>query len=112
MKEIKVYLRPHQLDSVIDALEARPESPGVTVSHVHGFGHPKGGGPAEFLERRKLEIVVPNDWVEEVIEIIVDQAQTDHYGDGKIFVSDVEEAVRIRTGERGEAAVQFQGPDE
>jgi nitrogen regulatory protein P-II 1 len=101
------YLRPHQLDSVIDALEARSDSPGVTVAHVHGFGHPKGGGPAEFLERRKLEIVVPDDWVEDVVDIIVDEAHTGRYGDGKIFVSDVEEAVRIRTGERGEAAVRF-----
>ena len=107
MKEIKAYIRPHQLDRVVDALEAKPESPGVTVSEVKGFGHPKGGGPAELMRRAKLEIVVPDTQVESIITLITEHAQTGNFGDGKIFVSDVEGAVRIRTGERGEEAVTF-----
>jgi nitrogen regulatory protein P-II 1 len=107
MKEIKAYIRPHQLDRTIDALEAGPEGPGVTVSEVKGFGHPKGGGPARLTRRAKLEIVVPDAEVEATIEKITQRARTGNFGDGKIFVSGVEEAVRIRTSDRGEAAVRF-----
>ena len=109
MKEIKAYIRPHQLDRTVDALEAGPEGPGVTVSEVKGFGHPKGGGPARLTKRAKLEIVVPDDEVEETIQAIIEHARTGNFGDGKIFVSDVEAALRIRTGERGTAAVTFPG---
>ena len=107
MKEIKAYIRPHQLDRTIDALEAGAEGPGVTVSEVKGFGHPKGGGPVQLTKRAKLEIVVPDEEVEETIQAIIERARTGNFGDGKIFVSEVEEAVRIRTGERGGAAVTF-----
>jgi nitrogen regulatory protein P-II 1 len=107
MKEIKAFIRPHQADHVIDALEASPESPGVTVSRVRGFGHPKGGGPATLTEQVKLEIVVPDADAEGVVDTIAEHAHTGRFGDGKIFVYDVADAVRIRTGERGEAAVQF-----
>ncbi|PEN05561.1 hypothetical protein CRI93_12765 [Longimonas halophila] len=107
MKEIKAFVRPHQADHVIDALESSPDSPGVTVSDVRGFGHPKGGGPARLTERTKLEIVVPDDQVEDVLSAIIEHARTGRFGDGKIFVSDVADAVRIRTGERGAAAVRF-----
>lgn len=107
MKEIKAFVRPHQADHVIDVLEAQPDAPGVTVSDVRGFGHPKGGGPAQLAERTKLEIVVPDEQVESVLDTIIEHARTGRFGDGKIFVSDVEEAVRIRTGERGVAAVRF-----
>ncbi len=107
MKEIKAFVRPHQADRVIDALENSPEAPGVTVSDVRGYGHPKGGGPARLTERTKLEIVVPDDRVEAVLDTIIAHAHTGRFGDGKIFVSPVEEAVRIRTNERGEAAVRF-----
>lgn len=106
MKEIKAYLRPHMVDPVVDALETEPGLPGVTVSEVTGFGHAAGGGPVELTERAKLEIVVPDAEVEHVVGVIVQEARTGAPGDGKIFVSDVTGAVRIRTGERGEAAVK------
>lgn len=105
MKEIKAYLRPHQLDEVVDALEADPESPGVTVTEVKGYGHPKGGGPAEFTRRVKLETVVPEAWVDRVVETIIEKARTGRFGDGKIFVSSVNRAIRIRTGEKGDEAL-------
>ncbi|WP_022835869.1 P-II family nitrogen regulator [Salisaeta longa] len=107
MKEIKAFVRPNQADRVIDALENSPESPGVTVSDVRGYGHPKGGGPAQLTQRTKLEIVVPDVQVESVLDTIIEYAHTGRYGDGKIFVSNVTGAVRIRTGERDEAAVRF-----
>lgn len=105
MKEIKAYVRPHMLDHVIDALEATPDRPGVTVTKVEGFGHPRAGEPAELARRAKLEIVVPDEQVEAVIGVIVEHARTGRVGDGKIFVYSVDEAVRIRTGERGRDAV-------
>lgn len=107
MKEIKAYLRPNRVDAVVDALEADADRPGVTVTEVRGFGHPKGGGPARLTRRAKLEIVVPDDQVERVVEIIVRKARTGEHGDGKIFISDVADAVRVRTGERGTTAVRI-----
>ena len=105
MKEIKAYLRPHMVDHVIDALEAAPNRPGVTVTRVEGFGHPRQDEPAELSRRAKLEIVVPDAQVETVIALIVEHARTGRVGDGKIFVYSVEDAVRVRTGERGKVAV-------
>lgn len=107
MKEVKAYVRPHQVDRVVDALEAHSASPGVTVSAVRGYGHPKGGGPARLTPRSKLEIVVLDEHVESVVETIVEQARTGNFGDGKIFISDVKDAIRIRTGGRSGAAVEF-----
>ena len=107
MKEIKAYVRPHMTDHVIDALEATPDRPGVTVTKVEGFGHPRAGEPAELSRVAKLETVVPDEQVEAVIDVIVEHARTGRVGDGKIFVSTVEEAVRIRTGESGRAAVSI-----
>jgi nitrogen regulatory protein P-II 1 len=107
MKEIKAYLRPQMLDAVVDALETQPHTPGVTVTDVKGFGHVAGGGPVRFTERSKLEIVVPDSELERILETIVAEARTGSPGDGKIFVSEVTGAVRIRTGERGEAAVHL-----
>lgn len=112
MKEIKAYLRPHMLDAVVDALEARSEMPGVTVVEVRGFGHVEGDGPVELTERVKLEIVVPDAMADRVVDTIVEEARTGSAGDGNVFVSDVADAVRIRTGERGEAAVRRSGPVE
>lgn len=106
MKEIKAYIRPHMLDRVIDALEAEPDRPGVTISEVRGFGHASGGGPARMTERTKLEIVVSADQVQTVVDLILRHARTGKAGDGKIFVSDVERAVRVSTGEGDEAAVR------
>ncbi|GMQ81113.1 MAG: P-II family nitrogen regulator [Rhodothermia bacterium] len=105
MKEIKAFVRPSMLDSVIDALAARPEILGITVTNVKGYGHGEGGTPAEALDYNKMEIVVSQDHVELVTGILMENARTGVVGDGKIFISDVEQAIRIRTGERGEIAV-------
>ncbi|MFQ5680337.1 MAG: P-II family nitrogen regulator [Gemmatimonadota bacterium] len=105
MKEIKAYLRPHMVDAVVDALEARPHTPGLTVTDVTGFGHVRGEEATRLVERVKLEIVVADDQVEEVVATIVEKARTGTRGDGKIFVSEVADAVRIRTGERGDRAI-------
>jgi len=103
MKEIKAHVRNEMVDRVLDALAALPDSPGVTVVPVRGFGPPKGGGPHKLVERTKLETVVPDDQVETMIDCIVRHARTGAIGDGKIFVYQVDTAVRIRTGERGES---------
>jgi len=105
MKEIKAYIRPNMLDQVVDALLGHPEIPGVTVTSIEGFGHPSGGGPGELTSRMKLEIVVLDHQVENVLQVIIENARTGSYGDGQIFVLDVRDAVRIRTGERGDSAV-------
>lgn len=105
MKEIKAYIRPRMLDSVVDPLGSRPDSPGLTVSDVQGWGHLKGEAALRLTERVKLEIVVPDDEVDGVVSVIVEKAQTEHSGDGKIFLSDVDHSIRIRTGEAGRTAV-------
>jgi len=105
MKEIKAYIRSEMLDIVLDAIAALANSPAVTVVPVRGFGHPKGGGPPGLVERTKLEIVVPDPQVETVVKCVLQHARTGAAGDGKVFVSTVEAAARIRTGERGEGAV-------
>lgn len=106
MKEIKAYIRPTMLDRVIDALEEDPRTPGVTMTLVKGYGHSREEGPPEFAERAKLEIVVADDRVERTVSTIVEHGHTGRYGDGKIFISDVERAIRVRTGEEDEAAVR------
>jgi nitrogen regulatory protein PII len=105
MKEIKAYVRKSILDVLLDALEALPDIPGITVTTVRGFGHPESGGPARLTEKIKLELVVPDDKEDEVVSFIAEHARTGAYGDGKIFVSDVCRAVRIRSGESGDAAL-------
>jgi len=102
MKEIKAYVRPNMKDRVVDAIEEMDQPPGLTVTSVTGWGHPqKKDAPHALDERAKLEIVVPDDRVQEIIDTIVEYAQTGRYGDGKIFVSEVSEAVRIRDEETG-----------
>lgn len=106
MKEIKAFIRPQMLDPVVDALEGRPDRPGLTVSEVRGWGHRKGEEAPRLTQRIKLEMVVRDDAVQDVVSLIVEKARTGHLGDGKIFVSPVERGIRIRTGEGGrEAAV-------
>ncbi|MCA9250265.1 MAG: P-II family nitrogen regulator [Phycisphaerae bacterium] len=107
MKEIKAIVRQHRLDAVLNALHAHPELPGVTVSYVRGFGRARGHSNAEgesvqygTAEMVKLECVVNGENVDSVLELIQQAAQTGTVGDGKIFVHDVEDAVKIRTGER------------
>lgn len=102
MKEIKAYLRKHMVEHVIDAIEALDDPPGLTLSDVRGLGHTEQPeAPARFLERVKLEIVVPDDQADEIIRIIAKSARTSYHGDGLVFVSDVERVVRVRTGCEG-----------
>ena len=112
MQKIEAIIRPMRLDQVKQALEDIGIV-GMTVTDVRGYGHQRGHTEkyrgntyvVNLLPKVKIEIVVPDDRAEEVVEIALEAAQTGEVGDGKIFVSSVEEAVRIRTGERGDAAL-------
>ncbi len=112
MKKVEAIIKPFKLDDVKDRL-GEVGIQGITVMEVKGFGRQKGHTElyrgaeyvVDFLPKIKIEVVVPDDMVEEVIEAIEGAARTGRIGDGKIFVVPVEEAVRIRTGERGEGAL-------
>ena len=112
MKKIEAIVKPFKMDEVKDALVAVGIE-GMTVSEVKGFGRQKGRnemsqGPeyaANFLPKVKFEIVLPDVRVERTIEAIVRAARTKKIGDGKVFVSAIEQVIRIRTEERGEAAI-------
>lgn len=112
MKKVEAIIKPFKLEEVKDAL-SRLGIEGITVTEVKGFGRQKGHKEVyrgaeyvvEFLPKVKLEIVVPEEKAKEVISTIVKSASTGRIGDGKIFVTPVEEAVRIRTGESGETAI-------
>ena len=106
MKEIKAFIRTNMIDYVIDALENLEDAPGITLSNVRGWGHAEEKKAAQLVERVKLETVVPTHRVDEVIAVIIEKGQTGNYGDGKIFVSNVEQAVRIRTGETDEDVIR------
>lgn len=112
MKKIEAVIKPFKLEEVKDALgEVGIE--GMTVTEVKGFGRQKGQTEiyrgseyvVDFLPKIKLEIVIADDRTEQAVEIIIQAARTGKIGDGKIFVLPVDEAVRIRTAERAEAAV-------
>ena len=112
MKKVEAIIKPFKLDEVKEALsEAGVE--GMTVTDVRGFGRQKGHTEiyrgseytVDFLPKMKIEIVIDDDRLEDVVKAIVDTANTGKIGDGKVFVSPVEEAIRIRTGERGADAV-------
>src|SRR5437667_118003 len=112
MKKIEAIIKPFKLEEVKDALgEIGIE--GMTVSEVKGFGRQKGHTEiyrgseytVDFLPKIKLEIVVSEGQLDGAVSTIVKAAKTGKIGDGKVFVSDIEEAVRIRTEEKGEAAV-------
>ncbi|MBI4892654.1 MAG: P-II family nitrogen regulator [Acidobacteria bacterium] len=106
MKEIKAIIQEFMLPKVVEALRAHPEFPGLTVSRVKGFG--RYGTEAELSEtspKIKLEIVVPAALVDNVVELIRSHAHTGRPGDGKIFVSSIDEVIRIRTGERDQDAL-------
>lgn len=113
MKEIKAIIQPLMLSKVINALKELEGLPGVTVSEVKGFGRGRAVNAqdkivedlVEYVKRIKLEIVVPDHLVEAVVQIIQTHARTGHPGDGKIFVSTVDDVIQIRTGERGEGAI-------
>jgi nitrogen regulatory protein P-II 1 len=112
MKKIEAYIKPFKLDDVKAALMEIGVR-GMSVTEVRGFGRQKGHTElyrgseykVDFLPKTKLEIVVPDDKVEQVIEVIQKVARTGQVGDGKIFIIPVEDAVRIRTGESGDGAL-------
>ena len=113
MKKIEAYVRPEKLEDIRDALKCSIIS-GITVSQVMGCGNQKGwteivrGSEIEvfFRPKLKIEIVVPDEKVEQLIELLCVNAWTGEVGDGKIFVTNVEEAVRVRTKERGLIAIK------
>jgi nitrogen regulatory protein P-II 1 len=112
MKKIEAIIKPFKLDEVKDALNDLGVQ-GMTVSEVKGFGRQKGHTElyrgaeyvVDFLPKIKIDLVVKDDLVGKVVEAIQTAAKTGRIGDGKIFVLPVEEAIRIRTGERGEEAM-------
>jgi nitrogen regulatory protein P-II 1 len=112
MKKIEAIIKPFKLDDVKDALTGIGIH-GITVTEVRGFGRQKGrteiyrGAEYEvaFLPKIKIEVVVPDQITEEAISVIIARAKTGTIGDGKIFIFPLEDAIRIRTGERGDAAV-------
>lgn len=112
VKKVEAIVKPFKLEEVKEAL-AGVGIQGLTVSEVKGFGRQKGHKElyrgaeyvVEFLPKVKLEIVVNDDKLEQVVEAIVKAASTGRIGDGKIFVSPIEEAIRIRTGESGDIAI-------
>jgi nitrogen regulatory protein P-II 1 len=112
MKRIVAVIKPFKLDDVKEALEEVGVA-GITVMEVKGFGRQKGHTELykgaeyviDFLPKIRIEVVVPEDMAYDVVDAIERAAHTGRIGDGKIFVSPVEEAVRIRTGERGESAL-------
>ncbi len=113
MKEIKAIIQPFMLEPVINALRELEGLPGVTVSEVQGFAkhRPPDAGtrppedPIGYAKKVKLEIVVSDEDVERVVDVIATKAHTGRAGDGKIFILPVDDVVRIRTGERGAAAI-------
>lgn len=112
MKKIEAVIKPFKLDEVREALSAIGAN-GLTVTEVKGFGRQKGHTElyrgaeyvVDFLPKIKLELIVADTMKEAVIDAIVKSAHTGKIGDGKIFVTDIEEVVRIRTGETGESAI-------
>jgi nitrogen regulatory protein P-II 1 len=112
MKKIEAIIKPFKIDEVREAL-SEVGVVGMSVSEVKGFGRQKGHKEiyrgseynVDFLPKVKIEMVLSDEKVEEVIDAIRNAANTDKIGDGKIFVLPVEQAVRIRTNERGEEAV-------
>jgi nitrogen regulatory protein P-II 1 len=112
MKKVEAIIKPFKLDEVKEALHEIGIN-GLTVTEVKGFGRQKGHTElyrgaeyvVDFLPKIKLEIVVSDDLADKVVDAIVGAANTGRIGDGKIFVLPLEEAIRIRTGERGSEAV-------
>ena len=112
MKKVEAIIKPFKLEDVKDAL-AEIGITGMTVSEVKGYGRQKGHSElyrgaeyvVDFLPKVKMEMVVEETQVDQVVDTIVEAARTGKIGDGKIFVSDIDKTVRIRTGETGSEAV-------
>ena len=112
MKKVEAIIKPFKLDEVKEALQEIGIQ-GLSVTEVKGFGRQKGHTElyrgaeyvVDFLPKVKIEVVLSDDMVDAAIEAIIAAAKTDKIGDGKIFVSDVSQAIRIRTGESGEEAL-------
>ena len=112
MKKLEIIIKPEKLETVKGILEAQKVS-GLMITHIMGFGKQKGytqqyrGNEmnVNLLPKVKVETVVSDDAASKICDIIVKEVSTGEYGDGKIFVFPVEDAIRIRTGERGEKAI-------
>jgi nitrogen regulatory protein P-II 1 len=112
MKKLEAIIRPHLLESVKDALQALGVQ-GMIISEIKGFGRQKGHTEVyrgseykvEFVPKLKVEVIVDEELVEPASEAIIKTARTGKFGDGKIFIFPVDEAIRIRTGEHGVNAV-------
>ena len=112
MKKIEAIIKPFKLDEVKEAL-SRAGINGMTVQEVKGFGRQKGHTElyrgaeyvVDFLPKVKIEVLIDDDRAAEVVEAITNAARTGRIGDGKIFITPVEDVIRIRTGERGQEAV-------
>ena len=112
MKKIEAIVKPFKLDEVREALSELGVT-GLTVTEVKGFGRQKGHTElyrgaeyvVDFLPKVQVSVLVPDERIAETVEAIVEGARTGRIGDGKIFITPVEEVIRIRTGERGAAAV-------
>ncbi len=112
MKKIEAIIQPFKLEPVKEALHGLSVQ-GMTVTEVKGFGRQKGirevyrgmEYQVDFLPKVKIEVIAPDDKVNTIVEAIINHARTGRIGDGKIFVYPVEETIRIRTGETGDAAI-------
>lgn len=112
MKKIEAIIKPFKLDDVKESLSNFGVK-GLTVSEVKGFGRQRGHREVyrgaeyqvDFVSKIKIEVVMEDDMVAEVVKLIRDKAKTDQIGDGKIFIIPVEDAIRIRTGETGKDAI-------
>jgi nitrogen regulatory protein P-II 1 len=112
MKKIEAIIRPTKLDEVRHALE-KAGCPGITITEVEGHGKQKGVVQqwrgkeyrVELLSKVKIEVVVRDADVDHIVKTIIEVAKTGEIGDGKIFVSPVENAIKIRTGEKGDASI-------
>ena len=112
MKKVEAIIKPFKLDDVKEALNTIGIQ-GMTISEVKGYGRQKGHKEiyrgaeyvVDFIPKVKIEIVIDSDIADQVVETIQEAAKTDKIGDGKIFVFSVEDAVRVRTGEKGKEAI-------
>lgn len=114
MKEIKAIIQPFMLSKVEDALCKIPDFPGMTITKVQGFGSEKCSKGihhrivedlVDYVPKVKIEIVVNDDMLDVVVDTIVEHAHTGNRGDGKIFIHDIKDTIRIMTNERGDSAV-------